>query len=98
MLDQLSCFGESEIGNALAFGFSYIEHEDHTVQHILTGPSLMKKIIRDIDASVFTVGKDYIGELWTARLYITDRIPGDHIMFSNADLTVVLDLNLNRME
>ena len=98
MLDQPSCFGESEIGNALSFGFSYIEYEDHTVYHILTGPSLMKKVMRDIDAAVFVVGKDYIGELWTARLYLIDKIPSDHIMFSNADLTVVLDLNLNRME
>lgn len=75
-----------------------MEHADHTVGYILAGPELMKEIVRDIDAAQFTVGTEYIGELWTAKLYVTDKILSNHVMFSNADLSVVLDLYINNME
>ena len=98
ILDQPVYFGEGEISDILGFGFSYVEHEDHTVSHIIATPTWTKKILREIDQINLCVEQEYIGTLWTAKLYISDKIPEDHMIFSNQDRSVVLDLNLNKME
>jgi hypothetical protein len=91
-------FGHGEFADILTFGFSYIEHEDHLVEHVIFEPIIAKKVIREIEPVQLAADKSYIGTLWTGKLYISDKIPPNHILFSNSDLSVILDLNLNKME
>jgi len=91
-------FGLGELSDILSFGFSFVEHEDHCVEYLLVSPGTAKKIIQGIGFFQLTVDTDYLGVLWTAQVCLTDKIDNDRIIFSNKDLSVVLDLNLNKME
>lgn len=93
-----SYFGTGELSDIMSFGFSFVEHADHCVEYILASPVMALKIIREIDAFVLTAGSEHIGELWTAELFVTNRIKDDSIIFSNNDKSVVLDLNLNKIK
>lgn len=91
-------FGLGELSDILSFGFSFVEHEDHCVEYLLVSPGIAKKIIQDIGFFQLTVETEYLGILWTSQVYLTDKISNDRIIFSNKDLSVVLDLNLHKME
>ena len=93
-----SYFGEGELGDILSFGYAYVEQEDHFVDYVVASPLIVKKIIREIDETILTVDSPYIGFLWTGKIFISDKVKNDHIIFSNTGFSVVLDLNLNRME
>jgi hypothetical protein len=54
----------------------------------------MKDFVKGIEDLKFVGDKDYIGFLWTAKVYITERVPVGEIIFSNADESVVLCLDI----
>jgi hypothetical protein len=89
--------GIGELSDLLSFGFSYIEHEDHCVSHVLVSPLMAKRIVREIDAFYFTADTSHVGILWTAMMIVTNRVGDFNIIFSNEDQSVVLDLNPNKM-
>jgi len=93
----LRYFGNGELSDLLGFGFSYIEHEDHFVGYILVSPGMAKRLVKEIDSFNFTVETEYVGQLWTAQVLITDKVK-DNIVFSNSDFSVVLDLYPNKIE
>jgi hypothetical protein len=90
-------FGAGELSDVLSFGFSYVEHEDYCVEYIIVGPEMAKKIVKEIN-DVKLMTRDYLGTLWTSKIILTDKINKDRIVFSNKDYSVVLDLNINKME
>jgi hypothetical protein len=89
---------EGEIGDILSFGFSYVEHEDHFLEYIVANPTIIRRLIKEVNDFTFSIDKPYIGELWTAKVYITDRLKNTSIFFSNHDFSVVLNLNLNNIK
>lgn len=82
--------------DVLGFGFSYIEHEDEVVTYVVMTPKIMKQAFVEVPDAKVTVCNGSIGQLWTAKLLVTDKIKDDHIYFSNEDHTKVLDLDVNR--
>lgn len=86
---------EGNLNDVLSFGFSYVEHEDYMVAYVAARPDLMKQIFAQVPDSEIDMYEGYIGKLWTANLIVSDRVKKDHVMFSNADITVALDLNVN---
>ncbi len=98
LVNLLPYFGKSELSDILSFGFSYIEHEDHCAEFLLVSPKTAKRIAKEIDAFEFMIDADCLGILWTARVILTDRVKDYRIVFSNKDMSVVLDLNINKME
>jgi hypothetical protein len=91
-------FGKGELSDILGFGFSFIEQADHCVSYVLVSPIMAKRIACEIDAFYFTAETPHVGMLWTARVFITDKIRDSSIVFSNEDQWVVLCLNTNNME
>ena len=94
----LPYFGNSELSDILSFGFSFVEHEDHCVEYLIVRPYIAKRIIKEIDTFHLLVDEDHFGLLWTAKVLLTDKIPEGRIVFANRDNSVVLDLNINKME
>lgn len=94
----LAEFDSGKFSDFLSFGFSYVEQSDHFVSHVLVSPGIAKKLVREIDSFYFTVGKPYIGVLWTAKVIVTDKIGDSGIFFSNENQLVVLNLNTNNIE
>lgn len=94
----LPYFGDSELSDILSFGFSFVEHEDHCVEYLLVSPYTAKRIIKEIDALNLLVDEDFFGFLWTAKVVLTDKISDNRVVFANRDNSVVLDLNINKME
>jgi len=90
-------FGQGELADMLSFGYSYVEHADHCVEYLLVNPDMARRIIREISDVTISFDSDYIGQLWTAGLYVTDRVQDDTIIFANLDKTVVLVLNTNKI-
>lgn len=95
---DLHCKGVESLEDSLNYGFSYIEHEDHIVEYIVTNRILMKKIFGKIHDSVLKPEGKAIGELWTAKLYLSDKLTDKQIFFSNSVFSVVINLNLNPKE
>jgi hypothetical protein len=87
-------FKGPDIQEAMKFGFSYIEFEDHVVQYIVANRRTMKTIL-GISDSVLSPERDSIGELWTAKLLIYDKLMDSQIVFSNNTFSAVVNLNLN---
>jgi len=96
--DRSHYFGYSESADIISFGFSYVEHEDHLVEYIIASPNTAKKIIQEIEPIKLTADSSFIGVLWTGKLYVSDKTSDNHILFANSDLSVILDLNTNKME
>jgi hypothetical protein len=90
-------FGDSEVSDILSFGFSFVEQHDHFVDYILVNPDMARRIIREIDDFQITAETEYLGQLWTARIFVTNRV-GNSVLFSNKECFTVLELNLNKME
>jgi hypothetical protein len=97
-IDQSHYFGYSESADIISFGFSYVEHEDHLVEYIIASPDTAKKIIQEIEPLKLTADSSFIGVLWTGKLYVSDKTTDSHILFANSDLSVILDLDTNKME
>lgn len=95
---DVHCKGVESLEDSLNYGFSYIEHEDHIVEYIVANNKLMKRILGEVRDSVLKPEEDAIGELWTAKLYLSDKLSDKQIYFSNSVFSVVLNLNLNPKE
>jgi hypothetical protein len=88
-------FNGKTIRDALNFGFSYIESEDHVVEYIVVNAKVMKEIFIEIPDSVIRPNDLSIGELWTAKLLLSDKLSDSQILFSNNSFSAVINLNLN---
>ena len=51
---------------ALEFGFSYVETQDHMVRYIAIGPDMLNKIFKEIDEAKKDPAGEKMGSLWTA--------------------------------
>jgi hypothetical protein len=80
--------------DALNFGFSYLDSVDHVVTYVITNSRNMKKIFAEIPESVLRVDNESIGELWTAKLLVSDKLKNSQIVFSNNVFSAVINLNL----
>jgi hypothetical protein len=89
-------FKGKTIRDALNFGFSYIEHEDHIVQYVVANPNIMKKIFVEMPDSILNIDDKAIGKLWTAKLLMSDKLSNDQILLSNNIFSAVINLNLNQ--
>lgn len=92
-----SRFGNSLMGEILNFGFAYVESEDSYVEYIVCDPNIMRGIIIEVPEVELAIDKKYFGKLWTAAMYITNKIKNYNIIFANTDLSVVLYLNTNKI-
>ncbi len=92
---DLCCKGIESLEDSLNYGFSYIEHNDHIVEYIITNNTTMKRIFGEVRDSVLKPESGSIGELWTAKLFLSDRLSDKEIFFSNSMFSVVINLNLN---
>jgi hypothetical protein len=78
----------------LEFGVSYIEQQDHIVEYIIVNTQNIRKLITEMPDFSFSVFRPYIGKLWTSKVFITDKTKDSFISFSNADFSVVLNLQI----
>jgi hypothetical protein len=93
----LKCY-EKTLENALNFGFSFLEQEDHIVEYVVTNAKTMKKIFGEIPESVLKPDGETIGLLWTSKLLLSDKLADSHIIFSNSSYSIVIDIDLNSDE
>lgn len=91
-------FKGDSIKDAVLFGFSYIESEDHVVEYIAANPTNMKRIFENVPDSRIKMRAGAIGELWTARLLVAEKLQDNEILFSNNTFSAVINLNLNNRE
>ena len=95
---SLQCKGGETLKDSLNLGFAFIEHEDHIVEYIVTNNCVMKRIFGEINDSILKPEKKFIGELWTAKLLLSNKLFDSQILFSNNVFSVVVNLNLNPKE
>jgi len=88
-------FRGNSLLDALNFGFSYIESEDHLVHYVAANPVVMKRIIAEIPDATIDPTSESIGQLWTARLLVMPRLTDRKLIFSNNTFSAVLDIDLN---
>lgn len=81
--------------DALNFGFSYIEQQDHIVEYIVANKRLMKKIFGEIPDSVINPEYRFLGDLWTAKLLLSNKLSDSQLLLSNSEFSVVIDIDLN---
>lgn len=91
---NIDCY-DTNISDIMNFGFSYIEHEDHIVEYIVSNSTIMKKIFGEVNDSVLKPEGESIGELWTAKLLLSNKLKDKEIIFSNNIFSVVINLDLN---
>ena len=91
---QVEFKGET-IKDALNFGFSYLESEDHIVEYVMANGKILKKILGEITDSVLKPQGNSMGELWTAKLLFSNKLDDSEIFFSNNTFSAVIHLNLN---
>jgi hypothetical protein len=91
-------FKGSSISDALNFGFSYIESEDHVVEYVVANNKVIKQIFAKMPESNIKLEFGSIGELWTAKLLLSDKLSDSQILFSNNTFSAVINLNLNSEE
>lgn len=85
-----------DMTDIMNFGFSYIEHEDHIVEYIVANNRVMKKIFSQVNDSILKPHNQYIGELWTAKLLLSDKLNDNQVLFSNNFFSAVINLDLNK--
>jgi len=90
-------FKGSGLREALNFGFSYIESEDHIVEYVVANCTTMKNIFGDVPEARLYPEKESIGELWTAKLHISDHLKDTEIIFSNNTFSAVINLNMDKI-
>lgn len=95
---NLYCKRIDTLEDSLNYGFAYIEQEDHIVEYIVINNRVMKRVLGEISDSVLKPEKQFIGELWTAKLLLSEKLFDTQIFFSNSAFSVVLNLNLNPEE
>jgi len=85
-------FSGTTLKDAITFGFSYIESEDHIVEYVVANPVMLKRIFGEIRDSALIVDGDAIGRLWTAKLLVSDKLADSQILFSNNTFSAVINL------
>jgi hypothetical protein len=88
-------FKGETLKEALDFGFSYFDSEDHIVEYVVANAKILKRIFGEIGDSVLKPQNDSLGQLWTAKLLLSDRLNDSEIFFSNNTFSAVISLNLN---
>ena len=88
-------FTGTDITDALNFAFAYFDSEDHIVEYIVANSEIMKKVIGEIKDSVLMPEGGSLGELWTAKLFLSSKLKNNEMFFSNNTFSVVINLNLN---
>lgn len=83
------------MGDVMNYGFSFIEHKDHIVEFIVANNKMMKQIFCALKDSAINVDGEFIGDLWTAKLLISNKLQDKQIVFSNSVFSVVLNLDVN---
>lgn len=83
------------LDDALNFGFSYIEQQDHIVEYIVANNKVMKEILGKIEDSILKPEYKSIGELWTAKLLLSNKLSDRQLLLSNSEFSVVIDIDLN---
>jgi hypothetical protein len=91
-------FKGNTIKDALNFGFSFIESEDHVVEYVVANNVVTKKIFAQISDSKVDMEDGAIGSLWTAKLLLFNKLSDNQILFSNNTFSAVINLNLNSDE
>jgi len=89
-------FKSDSLRDTLNFGFSYVESKDHVVNYLVTNGTVMKKILASIPETVLCPSDEDLGELWTAKLLVSNKIKDSQILFSNGSMSIVINLNLNK--
>jgi len=84
------------LSEAINFGFSFIEHKDHIVEYIVANKRIMKKIIGEIPDSKINPEYRTIGDLWTAKLCLSEKLSDRQILLSNSGFSIVIDIDLNQ--
>ena len=88
-------FVGKDIKDAMNFGFSYFDSEDHIVEYIVASPKNLKRILGEINDSVLDPEGDSLGRLWTAKLLLSSKIGDSDLFFSNNTFSAVIHINLN---
>jgi len=83
-----------DMADALNFGFSYVESEDHMVAYVLASPSTVLDILRTVEESMLNPDQEIVGDLWTAKLLCSKKVPDSRIIFVNDFLSTALLLDL----
>lgn len=81
--------------DAMNFGFSYIEHKDHIVEYIVANKYVMKRVFEEVSDSEVNPEYGSIGNLWTAKLLLSDRLSDKQLLLSNSQFSVVIDIDLH---
>lgn len=102
LIDMRSCrdrtllhFKGERLLDALNFGFSYIESEDHLVEYVAVNAHMAKRVLGEIQDSTVEPVQGFIGRLWTAQLLVSTWLKDDQILFSNTTFSAVVDVKLN---
>lgn len=90
---KISAEFSGSLSDALNFGFSYVESEDHMVSYLLASPKTVQRILREQDESVLDPDQESIGHLWTAKLLCSKKVQESRIIFANESLLTVLLLD-----
>jgi len=88
-------FPSESLGDALNFGFSFVESEDNMVAYVLVSPAMALRILREIKESTLSPNGEILGGLWTSNLIVSSKIRDNRIIFANHGLTVVLVMDLS---
>ncbi len=91
---SLPCVARS-LGDVMNYGFSYIESEDHIVEFIVANNRTMKQIFSEVEDSELKPEGEFIGDLWTAKLLLSQKLQDEQIIFSNNTFSVVINLDLD---
>ena len=92
--DKMHTTSLMTVKDALEFGFSYVENQDHMVRYVVVGPEMLKKIFKEIDESTVDPIGEKMGTLWSADILFSRKISDNRIIFSNFELKTVLVLDL----
>jgi hypothetical protein len=87
--------GGGTISDALNFGFSFVESQDHFVEYIVANAGMMQQILKEVSDAKLDPDDDKLGKLWTADLVVSRKVRDGHLVFSNGGHTAVLFLNTN---
>ena len=83
-----------DLREALNCGFSYGESEDHMVSYVLGSPVQILQIIRSIEETTLNLEQGFIGDLWTAKMLCSKKVPDNRVIFANESLLTILSLDI----
>jgi hypothetical protein len=88
-------FNGKTLKDAMTFGFSYFDSEDHIVEYVVANSRNLKKIFGEIPDSILRLENGALGQLWTAKLLLSDKLTDSELFFSNNTFSAVIRLDLN---